>query len=140
MIQVSRLQSLSTLEIHAATSRLYSSHHPQTPMVIAICIHIPILKAVRMISRWTQSRCSYVCAILDAWTLQKVLSLEKVQQDILSWDLGKVTGRFSSDRLEKLPDTFDNLEHYTHTFWRLMHEELRAHIQQVAQASYTSLG
>ena len=57
---------------------------------------------------------------------------EKVQQDILSWDLDSVMARSPQDKLSKIPNQFENLEQYSKTFWRLMHEELRAHIQQVS--------
>lgn len=73
----------------------------------------------------------YKALMSELWLLQKVLSLEKVQQDILSWDLVRIRARFSSDKLSKVPSKFEDFGHYSRLFWRLMHEELRAHIQQV---------
>ena len=67
--------------------------------------------------------------------MQMVLSMEEVQRDILSWDFyGIVSGKATRKGLRGLtgiPTHFDSLEHYSRTFWALLLEEFRAHIQQV---------
>lgn len=68
--------------------------------------------------------------------MQMVLSMEEVQRDILSWDFyGIVSGRATRKGLRGLtgiPTHFDSLEQYSRTFWALLLEEFRAHIQQVS--------
>ena len=69
--------------------------------------------------------------------MQMVLSMEEVQRDILSWDFyGIVSGKATRKGLRGLtgiPTYFDSLEHYSRTFWALLLEEFRAHIQQVSR-------
>ena len=59
--------------------------------------------------------------------------MEEVKKDILGWDVDSIlrSKGLRDPLLKRLPTYFESLEQYCMIFWKLLVEELRAHLQQV---------
>ena len=59
--------------------------------------------------------------------------MEEVKRDVLSWDVDGILAPAAHGKaFTKIPTTFESLEQYSRIFWKLLTEELRAHVQQVS--------
>lgn len=61
--------------------------------------------------------------------------MEEVKRDVLSWDVDSIVASGRNTMLSKIPTFFESLEQYSRIFWKLLVEELRAHLQQVSFVS-----